>query len=467
MNIGLINPNREIKEPAIHLGLGYLASYAMQQDKSLNFKLLDTRVASEREYRKFHSASFDLIGITASSQVYSEALEIARMIKKEAPGTPIVIGGPHASTVKEEVLETSLFDFAVFGEGEITFYELINYLRGQIPIETINGLIYKTSDGRIIKNPARAIIPDVDSIPFPLYRLFPMERYPQHRMITSRGCPYNCVFCNSRSIWTNRWRKRSAESVFREAEHLISGYSLKSFVFNDDSFNIDAARVEKICDLFTSNNTGIIWTTSIRADRVTQAMALKMKKAGCYNVNIGIESANNRILEMMQKKITKEKIYDGIQILRQSGLDVMGQFMIGNPGDTMETVKESIEFAKTSNLTGVEFYTALPYKDSFLYEYVKESGKILTERPVYEYHRINPRIIFETPEFTYQERLQAIELARQNGFYHALSTDNRSILLDIGKSATKKVQILLGSALGNRVYLIFRNIYQKVFVRKR
>ncbi len=467
MNIGLINPNKEIKEPAIHLGLGYIASYANKRDKSLKFTLLDTRIASKKENNSFFSSDFDLIGITSSSQVYSEALEIAGKIKETKPNIPLVIGGPHASTVKEEVLERSPFDYAVFGEGEETFFDLISYLRGKTAINSINGLIYKTFDGKILINPAREVISDIDCIPFPAYQLFQIERYPQHRLITSRGCPYNCVFCNSRSIWTRRWRKRSAENIFKEVNLLISEYSHKSFVFNDDSFNLDLGRVEKICDYFINNKTGIIWSASIRADKVTSLIASKMKKSGCYNVSIGIESANNHILEMMQKKITINQIYAGIQILRNAGLDVMGQFMIGNPGDTLETIKESIDFAKNSNLTGVEFYTALPYKDSLLFEYVKKSGKMLTDKPVYEYHRIEPRIVFETPEFNYEERLEAVSLAKQNGYYHALSTDHRSIVLDIGKNAAKMVQQILGPALGNKIYLLYRKIYQIFFVKKK
>jgi radical SAM superfamily enzyme YgiQ (UPF0313 family) len=187
-----------------------------------------------------------------------------------------------------------------------------------------------------------------------------------------------------------------------------------------------------------------------------------MKKSGCYNVSIGIESANNDVLKQMNKNTTKEKIYRGIQILRNAGIDVMGQFMIGNPGDTLETVKESIDFAKTSNLTGVEFYTALPYKDSLLYEYVKSHGKMLTDQESYSFHNISPRIIYETPDFTYEQRLKAIDLAVENGFYNALSKDEKSYLLDIGRNTAKLFQKLFKGKIGNIVYLKLRHIYRKL-----
>lgn len=466
MLIGLINPNKAIKEPAIHLGLGYLAAYALLENPNYRFKLLDTRVATSAETAEYFRHPFDVIGITASSQVYEEALELGAWIKKQYPNTPLVIGGSHASTVREEVLYDSPFDYAVYGEGEQTFNELLTHLKAHRPVDSIQGLIYRENAGKITCNPPRSVIHDIDSIPFPDFSLFPMDRYPQHRMTTSRGCPYDCVFCNSRSIWTNKWRKRSAENVLEEIRYLVKTHALKSFVFNDDSFNMDLDRVETICDALIQQKPQIIWTTSIRADRITPLIAGKMKKAGCYSVSIGIESANDEVLKKMKKHTTREKIYQGIQILRQAGLDVTGQFMIGNPGDTLETVKESIEFARTSNLSGVEFYTALPYKDSLLYDFVMQHGSLLTDEPSYRYHLIQPRIVYETPEFSYQERLEAIELARQNGYYHALSTDRRIKILDMGKSLTKISQRLLGPSLGNKLYLMARKVYRQQILKK-
>jgi len=463
MKIGLINPNKEIKEPAVHLGLGYIASYASRNHADLSFELLDTRVSKSNEINKFLDKQFDIIGITATSQTFLEALELTNAIRIKWPQTPIVLGGAHCSTVKEEVLQDFPFDYAVYGEGEITFSDLISHFKGEKNLSEINGLIYRNSTGNVIINPVRELISDLDSIPFPMYSLYKMSLYPQHRMITTRGCPHKCVFCNSHSIWTNKWRKRSAENIISEIEHLSSTYSMKSFVFNDDSFNIDLGRVEKICDYLIEKKTGIIWTTSVRVDRISEIVAQKMKQAGCYNVSIGIESANNEVLKLMFKSNTREKIYDGIQIFRRAGIDVMGQFMIGNPGDTLATIEESIEYAKTSNLNGVEFYTALPYKDTQLWDYANSHGKMLTDKPAWEYHTINPRIVFDTPEFPYEDRLKAIDLAVQNGFYHALSTDKRNLLLDFGKGFAKLAQSIFKGKLGNKIYLFLRSVYRSFF----
>jgi len=463
MRIGLINPNREIKEPAVHLGLGYIASYASQSYSDLNFELLDTRVAKPHEVEDYLNKSFDFIGISATSQTFLEAVELAHFYHNMWPKTPIVIGGAHCSTVKEEVLQGFPFDYAIYGEGEVTFTELVGFFKREKNLSQINGLMYRNGVGEIVVNPVRELIADLDTIPFPMYSLFKMSLYAQHRMITTRGCPHRCVFCNSHSIWTNKYRKRSAENIIAEIEHLSTNYSMKSFSFNDDSFNIDLDRVEKLCDYLIEKKIGIIWSTSVRVERISEAIAKKMKRAGCYNVCIGVESANNEVLKLMSKSNTREKIYDGIQIFRNAGIDVMGQFMIGNPGDTLKTIEESVEYAKTSNLNGVEFYTALPYKDTQLWEYATTHGRMLTDKPIWEFHTINPRIVFDTPEFPFEDRLKAVELVSQNGFYHALSTDKRNLLLDLGKHTAKLAQRIFKGKLGNKMYLYLRSIYRRYF----
>jgi len=406
MNIGLINPNKGLKHAAVHIGIGYVASYARENHNDLNIKFIDTRIAKETEIDAFLNTKYDIIGITSSSQVFLEAVEIGIKIKK-ITNTPICIGGSHASTVKEDCLQGFPFDYAIYGEGEISFSELIGHLKNKVDISTINGLIYKNTSGSIIKNPPREIIKEIDSIPFPAYDLFNMSGYPQHRITTSRGCPFNCVFCNSHSIWTNKWRKHSTKYLIEEIKILISKYKRKTIVFNDDSFNIDAKRVMNFCNELIIQKLNIIWSTSVRVDLITPEIAKKIKQSGCYNVSIGIESANNEVLKKINKKTTIERISDGINILRDAGIDVMGQFMIGNPGDNLDTVKESIEF-------------------------------------------------------TYNERLKAIELAKENGFYNALSKDKKVWMLDIGKNIAKNLQRILTGKFGNQIYLWLRILYRKM-----
>ncbi len=179
MKIALINPNRNLKDAAVHLGLGYLASYASSLHNNLDISILDTRISSNKKVLKYLLNNYDLVGITSSTQTFTEALEIALQIKELYPETPICLGGAHASTYKEEALDANPFDFVVVGEGEQTFSDLISYVKGELDIKLINGLIYKDLEGNVITNPSRQLITDIDTIPMPSYNLFRMSAYPQ------------------------------------------------------------------------------------------------------------------------------------------------------------------------------------------------------------------------------------------------------------------------------------------------
>ena len=302
MKIGLIFPNKDRRYKTVHLGLGYLASYARTIHRDLEFQILDTRVATRKETNLFFKTSFNLIGITVFSPVYNEVVSIFKKIKYFDKNIPVCLGGPYVTTILEDVFSEVPADFGIYGEGEITLSDLIDYIKGNKNAYEINGLMHKSSDGSYIINPPREQIPDLDTLPMPAYDLFKMSRYPLHRILTSRGCPYTCSFCNSSSIWGGRWRARSAEKVFEEMVFLVSQYGKKNFGFNDNTFNIDNKKAEKLCDLLIENRTNMLWSTPVRAESISLSLAKKMKQAGCYNVTIGIESANNEILKNINKK---------------------------------------------------------------------------------------------------------------------------------------------------------------------
>lgn len=457
MKVGLIFPNKDRKDKTIHVGLGYLASYARLEHPEIEFSLLDTRVATKKETKKFYQTNFDLIGITVLSPVYYEVIEVFNFIRTNKPDTPICLGGPYVTTIMEEVFEDTPADFAVYGEGEITFSQLLSHLKGKMPIEEIEGIIYR-KDGAIVTNPPRDQIEDLDSIPYPAYDLFKMDRYPMHRLVSSRGCPYKCVFCNSSSIWLGKWRKRDPEKVVDEIEYLIKNYKKKTVFFNDNSFNVDLKRVETFCHTILERNLKILWSTPVRVEIITSEIAQLMKKSGCYNVGIGIESANNSILENMQKKNSIEAIQKGIRIFKDAGIEVLGQFVIGSPGDTYETVKESIEFAKNSELDFVMFYSILPFKGTAQWDYVLKHGTLYNEK-IHEYHSIKPRIVFETPEFPYADRLKAINLAKKEGYYS--DSNDRNLFFDIGKDLATKIQQILPHSIAEKLYIAMKNIYRR------
>lgn len=458
MNIGLIYPNEGRKERAIHLGLGYIAAYARTQHADLQFTLLDTRIDSAKEQQKFFDTPFELVGITLMSGIFKEALKIAQLIRQNSPSTVICVGGPYVSSLEKEILSFSEFDLAVYGEGEITFSEIISAMKGGKDYSGIEGLMYRDANGEVIMNKARGIKNTIDSLPMPAYDLFKMHEYPNYRILSSRGCPFKCAFCSSADVWQYRWQKRKPDIIIGEIKYLLENYGRKTFFFNDDTFNMNMNRAEEICDLLIESKLRIIWTTPFRADRVNDTLARKMKKAGCYNVGIGIESADNEVLALIDKQITIEQITQGIRILRNAGIEVLGQFIIGLPGETPQTFEKTLDYARNSELDFILFYSSLPYKGTAQWDFIEKHGTFL-HKTMHEYHDIKPRIVFETRELSYQDRLEAIKKAEQAGFY---VDDNRlNHVFDFGRTAAKYFQQYLPAVVGNIIYLNMKNLYRK------
>jgi anaerobic magnesium-protoporphyrin IX monomethyl ester cyclase len=463
MRIGLIFPNKDRRYKTVHLGLGYLVSYARTKHEDLDFLLLDTRVATRKETKTFFATEFDLIAMTVFSPVYFEVIDLFNRIKRTHPDVPVCLGGPYVTTIREEIFEATPADFAVCGEGEITFSDLILYLKGKKQLSEIRGLMYRNNRGEIVQNAAREKILPLDLLPFPAWDVFPMGRYPLHRMVTSRGCPYACAWCNSSSLWGHSFRQRGTANVVEEIESLLEKYGKKIFVFGDNSFNIDLNWVEEFCDLLMAKKIKILWSVSLRADIMTQALAFKMKEAGCYNAAIGIESANDGILGHMGKATDIAKIKSGINMLKKAGIEVLSQFVIGSPHDTLETVTESIEFAKSSGCDYSNFYTVLPFKGTAQWEYVEKHGTFLAGH-IHDFHSMVPKIVFETPEFPYKDRVEAIRLAKKEGFYS--NKDKKSWLFDVAKETARQIQQILPATTGERIYMALKSVYQLKLVKK-
>lgn len=463
MKIGFIFPNKDRRYRTIHLGIAYLAAYAREQHDNLEFKVLNTRIATNRETNKFFKEEFDVIGITVYSPVYFEVIAIFNKVRQIYPKAKIVLGGPYVTTMEEDILKETPADFAVYGEGEITFSEIISHIKGDMKIEDIDGVIYFNKRGEIVKNSPRKKIENLDSIPFPAYDIFDMDRYPLHRVATSRGCPFSCVWCNSSSVWGFSYRHRSVENVIEELKSLIDNYGKKIFVFTDNSFNVSLDWTNDFCDKLMEEKIDILWSVSFRADIINQETANKMRKSGCYNVSIGIESANNEMLKKINKATNIEKISEGIKILKNAGIEVMSQFVMGSPGETLDTIKESIEYAKTSGADYTNFYSVLPYRGTAQWNFVEEHGTFVT-KDIHKFHSIEPRIVFVTPEFSYADRLEAIRLVKKEGFYS--NQDKKNWMFDLAKEIGRKIQKTLPKSTGEKVYMVLKSIYRLKLVKK-
>jgi radical SAM superfamily enzyme YgiQ (UPF0313 family) len=340
------------------------------------------------------------------SYKYLTSYGLIDVIKKET-GISVVVGGPHPSIIKERALKECAADYAVYGEGEFALAELAE---GK-DASSIEGLIWRDG-GRIVVNPPRKPLLELDSLPFPDYEMFELGGYAQKRipLTTARGCPHRCVYCAVDLLVGKRFRTRSPENVVDEIEYWYKkGYT--DFGINDDTFTENVERAGRICDEIVKRRISISWDlrTGIRVDRVSRGLLLKLKAAGCKFIAFGIESVDPGVLDMMRKDIRTDLIEKAVTETKDCGIGVGGFFMIGTPGDTYATFRKTYEFAEKDVFDEVRFYNAEPYPGTEFFDWIKKNGTFLSEPEEYlnSRSRWEESPIFETPDFTSKERIKA------------------------------------------------------------
>jgi len=313
-----------------------------------------------------------------------EERELARRIKKDFPDTPLVIGGPQLCSAPEKTMRDGPYDLGVLGEGEETMLELAKAIAGgERDLSRIRGLIRRGTGGLIFNEP-RPYIEDLDILPFPARHLYPpLDRYrpvpasyikkPVGLMISSRGCPYQCIFCD-RKVFGNRFRAHSSRYVVDEMEELIKKYGAKEIRFMDDTFTLDIKRVDAICDEIFKRKIKAPWTCLTRVNTVNLDILKKMKRAGCWQVIYGIESGDQRMLDIIKKSVTVEQNELGVRLAKKAGLNVRATFVFGLPGETLETIRRTVEFAKRADLDVVNFFTVILFPGNELFSMAKKEG---------------------------------------------------------------------------------------------
>jgi radical SAM superfamily enzyme YgiQ (UPF0313 family) len=364
----------------------------------------------------------DFIGLSVSTVDFDKAIKLAWALKKSR-SVPVIIGGPHVTAVPEEVMDFSCFDIGVIGEGEETIVELIQALVEKGNLEKVAGVVFRQGR-KIVKTKPRGFIKDLDKLPFPARHLMPplfsyhptpatYKKFPVGTVITSRGCPYQCTFC-FRGVFGNQLRFRSPESVVAEMEVLISQFGAKEIRLWDDTFNVNPERVKAICQLIIKRGLKFPWTCLGRVDRVDHQMLKLMKKAGCWQISYGIESGNEEILVSIKKGITKKMVREAIGATYKAGIQSLGFFIVGLPGDTEETMKETIEFAKSLPLDAANFTIATPYPGTELWALAKKRGFLknisyeklvvnLPKKPYYTPEGVDAKIVQEYERRAYKE----------------------------------------------------------------
>ncbi len=389
-------------------GLALLASLA--REKGYKVSILDCnalQLGLDKIEENLPENSPRFVGLTATSVLVENALTIAKIVKEKYPESKVIMGGVHATLLPEEVLRNPAVDFAVVGEGEYSFLDLLSGLEPRL----IRGIGFK-ENGRIVLNQPRETIPEIDSFPMPAYDLLPMGKYysadgsykrkPSLGMITSRGCPGRCTFCKG-NILGEVIRFRTAENIFKEMTYLQENYGIKDITFYDDTFTTNKKTVENLCGLILANKFDITWCCFSRVDTVDCEILAKMKKAGCYQVMYGVESADPQIIKNINKRINLKKVEETVAATKKAGLEVRLAFMFGNPGETEETIKKTIKYAIDLDPDLVSFNITTPYPGTEMFAWAEKNNYLIHKnwseydlsRPVMELPTISRDKILE------------------------------------------------------------------------
>ncbi len=453
------------------LGFGYLAATLMQEgievevfDMRLNYSIKDLK-------DKLSQSNPDVVGVTAYSVKFENTRNVIDTIIDE--GYTVVVGGPHVSACKTDVLEKTKADFAVMGEGEHTLIELLEFFeKGRTDYGNINGLIWR-KDVQIIENKEREYIHDFDSIPFPAYEIFELDKYTfteERRLpiITSRGCPYRCVFCSVKLCMGNGFRARSPENVIEEIDHWYS-QGWRQFDIQDDCFNFDMDRAKKILDLIIGRDYDIkiLLGNGIRVDKTDEELVSKLKQAGCTYLQYGVETGDKDTLRKIRKGSTLEQALTTLKITREAGIETSVNFIIGLPDETPERAMNTIKFAEELEKKGelINVYNLVPYPGTEAFTYAQEHGTFTMPIDEYlsniTYGTDNP--IFYTPEFSIEDRerilKKGLSIARRSWMKKKFgNTFGYIVWMVTGWQSLYKfaTRIVLSTNLGRGVYNLLK-----------
>ncbi|MBN2145510.1 MAG: radical SAM protein [Candidatus Aureabacteria bacterium] len=327
----------------------------------------------------------DVVAASVKTPDYFTVRDLFRAVKKEFPGVKTVAGGVHVSALPEEASGESCFDVLVIGEGDTT---LLEWLGQDDKIKT-PGMMVRAEDGCMVSSGIRDKMPSLDSLPFPAWHLYELKRYSNSRLSsrknpvghleTSRGCAYNCNFC-SKIIFGNRFRVKSPERVLDEIEYML-GCGFKEIHIVDDSFTQDIERAKEICRRIIQRNLKFPWSliNGIRVDKVDDEFFQLAKRAGCWQAGFGLETGDQRVLDKVNKRITLAQTEKAVKMASKAGVESFGFFIFALDGETEESMKRTIGFAKSLPLSMAKFDICIPYPGTPFYNDLEKQGRILTK----------------------------------------------------------------------------------------
>ncbi len=393
------------------LGILYLAG-ELKKEPGIELSVIDApnqNLSNQEIARLVEEKEIELVGITVLSFHLLDALELAEKIKERAPRVKIIAGGPHPHIYPKETLELGVFDYVVRGEGEEVFRQFINNLKAGKPKPA--GIISAQNPDQIDN---RSSIEDLDCLEFPARQMLPIELYhsvlsprrPITTAISSRGCPYQCIFCD-RPHLGKKFRARSAKNVVEEMEK-CQEMGIKEVVFYDDNFTTIRERVLEIAELILERKLKISWDIRARVGDLKKEDYLLLKKAGLERIHFGVESGDEGLLKIIRKGITLEQARSAFLWARQAGIETLAYFMLGLPGESRETISKTISFARELKPDYVHFSLLMLFPATPVYQMALERGII--EKDLWAEFARNPTPDFQPPNW--EENLKREELVK-------------------------------------------------------
>ena len=371
------------------LGILYVGTY-LKKNSHHQVAALDAQVEGlnyDDNFRKMiREADPDIVGITAMTFTLIDVVKTIDLVKEVNKKIVIVLGGPHPTIFPEETLNLPCVDYVIIGEGEMPFLGLVNALNGEpgFRLRDIKGLVYK-ENGRIFNNGMGEFIDDLDELPPPERTLLPVEKYNSilgggrvvTTMFTSRGCPFQCAFCD-RPHLGKKFRARSAKRVVDEmAECLRLG--IGEILVYDDTFTVNRERVSDICREIIKRNLRFIWDIRARVDTVDEDMLKLLKQSGCHRIHFGVESGTDRILKILNKGVTVAQITKTFALCKKLGIETLAYFMIGSPTETKQDIYETMKFARKIDPDYAHITILTPYPGTKIYESALREGVIKSD----------------------------------------------------------------------------------------
>jgi radical SAM superfamily enzyme YgiQ (UPF0313 family) len=406
------------------LGLAYLA--AMLRQASHEIRIIDAnalRIGTDEIIRQIRQISPGVIGITCVTPLFPIVTHICRQAKKLNPTPIVVVGGPQVTIMPELTMENPVFDYGIEGEAEIAFPKLIEAISGGGNVGRIKGLLYRDGLKVIRSGPAEPM--EMNAIPFPARDLLPNDHYfdmttesrRASSIMTARGCPFKCAFCE-RYIRGGHYRPRSAENVVAELEELTNEFHCDEVIIYDDTFTASKKRAAEICEKILERGLKFRWDCRTRVDCVDYKLLKLMKQAGCSRISFGVESAGAGVLELFRKNITIEQVEQAFALTREAGIKILAYFMLGAPGESRESIRNTINLSLRLNPDFAYYSIVVPYPGTDMYdraleqkllpfdywkEYVHTEGALKEPVPMFEHDDVTRDYLLETLKSAYQK----------------------------------------------------------------